>query len=156
MVAPCLIGRGNVLGGEPQWRKAFGGESAEPVHALAVPGETVDADHLPQHLQGSGQLTFQVFVQRSSILHEAKVAQNSGEGQLSRPQCQDREHPKPGRHIGLVSACHAMVVRSMGVGLPSAASTCGQVLPPKPFVSTDDNTTGTPKTRAAFASATLL
>src|ERR1039458_3238893 len=74
MVAPRLIGRGNVLGGEPQRREAFGGESAEPVHALAIPRETVDADHLPQHLQGGGQLTFQVSVQRSSVLHEAKVA----------------------------------------------------------------------------------
>src|ERR1035441_9243407 len=74
MVAPRLIGCWNELGGDPQWREAFGGESAEPVHALAVPGETVDADHLPQHLQGSGQLTFQVFVQGSGVLHEAKVA----------------------------------------------------------------------------------
>src|SRR5262249_29769332 len=47
-------------------------------------------------------------------------------------------------------------LRSIGAGLPRAASTCGQVFPENDLVSTDESTTGTPNTRAAFASATLL
>jgi hypothetical protein len=36
---------------------------SEPVHPVAVPGETVDADHLPQHLQGGGHLALQESLQ---------------------------------------------------------------------------------------------
>src|SRR5262245_53162672 len=49
-----------------------------------------------------------------------------------------------------------IVVRSIGMGLARAASTCGHVLPLNVFVSTLDRTNGTSNTRTAFASATLL
>jgi hypothetical protein len=68
-----------VFRAEAQWRKALGGESAKPVYSVAVPGETVDADHLPQHLQGGGHLTSEELVQRSSVLHGVKVARIAAE-----------------------------------------------------------------------------
>ena len=54
MVAPVLVGRGHILGGQSKRGEAFGSESAELGHPVAVTGEAVDADHLPQHLQGRG------------------------------------------------------------------------------------------------------
>src|ERR1035441_3511961 len=53
MVAPCLIGRGNVLGGEPQRREAFGGEASEVVVALRLP-RRVMTKWSPHALLGEG------------------------------------------------------------------------------------------------------
>ena len=56
----------------------------------------------------------------------------------------------------LVSSQEFMVVRSMGVCFGKTAWICGQRLPLKLLVSTVLRTTGTSKTLAAFARATLL
>jgi hypothetical protein len=88
VVAPRFISRGHKLGGEPQRRKAFGGESAEPVHTVTVTREAVDADHLPQHLKGGRHLTLEEFVQRSSVLHGLRVARIVAE-----VNCENRNAP---------------------------------------------------------------
>ena len=73
MIAPILVGGRNKLGSESQRREVFGGEPAQPVHAIWVGGEAVDADHLPQHFQGRGHLTLNKCLQRSDILHWTRV-----------------------------------------------------------------------------------